>query len=86
MKLENLIERLDKIAKKYGDEFKYQIDIENLANGLCYTFVCKFMCEDTYGKVEGNTFFYGDGKTIDDAIEAANNNVENACKKFKYVE
>lgn len=70
-----LINKLDKIAKKNGDEFVYRIDIEK--NKF------RFACEES---TENHCFTDGVGFSIEEALNDAENFIKEACKRWGYKE
>ena len=75
--IERLITRLEKIAKKNRDKFGYKIEINVERNSLFYSFVA-------FETTDGHEFLTGHGKTIEDAIINADNDVEESCKMWDY--
>lgn len=77
--LDDLIERLDKIAKKNEDEFRYRIDISKTRAGLRYS----FGCSET---ADGHTFTSGVGADIAAAVKDANDSIPEALEQWGYGE
>lgn len=80
-KIEDLVRRLEAIAKKNNDKFRYCIKITaNLRRpGLLY----EFIAEET---ADGHTMFYGQGATIEAACDDANTRVYDDCRGWDYKE
>lgn len=79
--LQDLIERLEKIAKKNKDKFKYQIDINFLPRDkkIVYTFNCIETADD-------HSFTTGSGDTIEEAVEDAISDIKSALESWGYKE
>ena len=76
--LNQLIERLQRIAVKNHDEFRYKIEITpRRVGGTDYRFICQ-------ENAEGHAFLIGTGYTIDLAVADANNSVLGACEDWGY--
>ena len=78
-KIQKLVDRLEKIAKKNKDRFRYRIDIEPSFRATTYTFVCSEMAD-------GHDFCSGFGADIETAINNADKDVENCCDAWGYKE
>lgn len=78
--MNELIYRLQRIAEKNGDEFRYRIDVEKRRNGLSYQFVA----EET---AERHVFLSsGERDSYESAIADAWLNIPAACKSWGYKE
>lgn len=76
--LENMIARLDAIAKKNGDEFKYRLDLELTKSGrLAFTFVCS-------GAADDHEFLSASGRTIEEVVAEAYAGRLEACEAWGY--
>lgn len=75
--LEQLVMRLERIAKKNNDRFRYKVTIEPNRKGIVYL----FYCEET---AERHTLLCGSGVTIDEAVKQAWESIESACEKWNY--
>ena len=83
--LEELIRRLDRIAKTNNDEFRYRIDVHALRGpGIHIQFIA-------IEKADGHTFVegFGDTQTVDDnglldAVKDADSGIEDSCKEWGY--
>jgi hypothetical protein len=78
--LETLIRRLDRIAKANDDEFVYNVKVETVKpNGLLYRL-------EITEKAEGHCFTSGMGKTIEAAVDDAEEAIEGALTEWGYEE
>lgn len=75
-KLENLIFRLQHIARRNRDTFKYQIDIEAV-----YVLHFTFRAIET---VDKHLFLSGVGETLDEALDDAEKQIDGACAAWDY--
>jgi hypothetical protein len=75
--LERLVIRLQAIAKKNSDQFRYKIQIEPTRKGIQYSFVC----EET---ADGHALLTGCGATIEAAVADAEKDVDEACQEWGY--
>jgi hypothetical protein len=85
-KIQELIKRLEAIAKKNGDEFEYRIRLEPPPRqGLSgrKALVYRFEAIET---ADHHAFLDGFGNSIAEAVEAAENGVSEACKHWGYEE
>ena len=78
--LERLVTRLQAIAKKNNDQFRYKIEIEPIRKGGP-AFQYRFVCEET---AEHHALLTGCGETLEEAVIDAANEVENACQEWDY--
>lgn len=74
-----LINKLEKIARKNEDKFRYNIGILPTPAGMQYCFTCS-------EKTDGHEFVVGFGSSPDAAAADAVNNVKEACKEWGYTE
>ena len=77
-KLKNLIVKLDNIAKKNNDEFRYKINIDFKKYNELHI---HFIAEET---VDNHVFITGGGFTIDNALKVAELSIDDACKSWGY--
>lgn len=78
--MEALIKRLNAIAKKNHDEFKYYIELDVLRDGkIRYTF-----CADE--TADGHAIAGGAGTTIEEAVSKTNENIPEFIKARGYKE
>jgi hypothetical protein len=75
--MENLLKKLDNIAQKNGDEFRYNIGIR-LIKGKPYF---EFSAEET---TDQHCFVGGSGSSIEEAVQEAENNIESSCESWGY--
>jgi hypothetical protein len=76
--IEHLIMVLQDIAKKNNDSFKYRIEIHPTSKDIVqYRFAC---VEDA----DEHEFLTGYGNTIQDAINTAARDLNEACKEWGY--
>jgi dsRNA-specific ribonuclease len=75
--VQDLINRLQAIAKKNKDEFKYSIDLLPKGKEITYS----FKAEET---ADGHCFTSGYGATIDEAVAAAAEYIERALEQWGY--
>ena len=79
IELNNLVHRLEAIAKANHDEFGYEIKLIMSRGKLCYRFVC-------YEKAEYNEFITSDaGNTILEVVNNAAAEIPAACEKWSYI-
>lgn len=80
-KVNELVSRLEKVAKKNKDEFKYRIEVNpNVTRGGAnYRFVCT-------EKADGHEFVTGAGETIGSAVDDADESVGESCEGWGYKE
>lgn len=76
--IDELTTRLNKIAKKNYDEFRYKIDLENRM-GYKY----KFSCIET---TDCHEFVTGFGLTPEEAVEDASKWIQEALESWGYKE
>lgn len=74
--IRDLVGRLDKIAKKNRDTFRYRMEIHNV-NNIRY----RFIAEET---AERHEFTSGYGFTIQEAVKAAEDGIPEALKQWGY--
>lgn len=75
--LDALVRRLDRIAKKNNDRFRYEIEINPTRSGITYI----FNCVET---ADGHTLICGTGVTIDEAVKQAWDSIEESCQEWDY--
>lgn len=75
--LDALVRRLDRIAKKNSDRFRYKIEINPTRAGIAYI----FNCEET---ADGHTLVCGSGVTIEEAAKQAWDRIEESCQEWDY--
>ncbi len=80
-KLNQLVSRLQRIAKKNDDAFRYRIDIKPGCNGGVV--FLEFVAEET---ADGHCFTSGSGTTIDAAVDIADAEIKNALGEWGYEE
>lgn len=73
--IEALVKRLNAIAKRNHDSFKYRIELRG------WPIKYHFIAEET---ADNHEFVNGYGSTIDDAVIDADNQIENACREWCY--
>lgn len=78
MKVQDIITRLENIAKENSDAFTYVIHIKP-SNPIEYVFVAEEMSERHH-------FISGRGNTIEDALDDANKRISDRCKGWNYRE
>lgn len=76
--LDQLVRRLERIAKKNHDHFHYKIEVSPRRNG---GIECRFVCQEI---ADNHEFLTGIGATVDAAIFDAAKDVEEACKEWGY--
>lgn len=76
-KIKELVDRLEKIAKKNKDEFDYKISIRLVKNGFMYLFEC-------FENSCGHLFLEGIGSTIERAVSDASKGIEDSCREWDY--
>ena len=74
--LENLTE-LQRIAKKNDDEFKYSADIDLRRDGLWITFTAA-------ETADRHAFVSGYGRTLEEAVNNACEDIKDACESWDY--
>lgn len=76
--ISDLVQRLEDIANKNDDVFRYriEIDVENLRREK---FRYRFIAEET---ADGHTFADGSGATLDEAISSVD--LKEACEQWGY--
>lgn len=77
-KLEQLIGRLQEIARKNDDEFSYNVEIVP-TRAIGFTF--NFLCVET---ADSHIFVGGSGPDLEIAVEAAGKTVTRACREWGY--
>jgi hypothetical protein len=77
--LQSLVMRLQRVATKNKDRFAYRIHLVPCGNSIRY----RFICEET---ADNHTFLEGDGNNIDEAVENAEADIQNACASWGYCE
>lgn len=75
--IEELIKRLETIAKDNGDSFEYALQIEPGRSGILYRFVCS-------EQADVHTFVEGSGATILDAVRQASESIQASCGAWGY--
>lgn len=75
-KLENLIFRLQHIARRNDDAFSYRIEIEAI-----YVLHFTFKVVET---VDHHLFLSGIGETLDEALDDAERGIDEACAAWDY--
>lgn len=75
--LDQLVMRLERIAKKNDDRFRYKVTIEPNRKGIVYLFYCEEMAD-------GHTLLCGSGVTIDEAVKQAWDGIESSCEEWSY--
>ena len=76
--LENLVARLEAIAKKNKDKFGYSIMVYPNRLGLL------LYCLEVKELADGHIFVGGDGPTIELAVAAADNAIVESCESWGY--
>lgn len=79
MNIETLILKLEEIAGKNGDSFRYGIGVEVTRRGISYSFVCS-------EKADGHEFLTGSGSSVFEAVEDAMKDLPQALKSWGYKE
>jgi len=78
--MEQLIHRLEAIAKKNRDEFRYRIELDVLRDGkVRYNFIA----EET---ADGHCLVGGSGMTIEEAVADTNAKIPEYIKSWGYKE
>lgn len=80
-KIEKLVGRLQKIAKKNNDEFKYVI---TFLPGIAHR--KKFYMFECREREDNHVIIDGYGSTIGEAVRSAEKGVEDACARWNYEE
>ncbi len=75
--IENLIHRLQAIAKINKDEFRYSVEIQPRGKEIIYLF-------NGRETADSHIVFCGSGESIDDAVNATWRDIEDCCKEFGY--
>jgi hypothetical protein len=73
----DLVMRLERIAKKNDDRFRYKVTIEPNRRGVVYL----FYCEET---ADSHTLICGSGVTINEAVKQAWDSIESFCEEWSY--
>ena len=79
--LENLVVRLEAIAKKNEDRFGYRLVIEPDRRGrkLLYRFEAEEL-------VDGHIIVDGTGSTIEEAVTNATESIDESCERWGYIQ
>jgi hypothetical protein len=72
-----LIEKLEKIAKKNKDEFKYNMEITLVRGSINFHFEC-------IETADNHTFVDGFGYTIEEALKNTENSINDALELWGY--
>jgi len=79
-RIDQLVQRLGRIAKKNKDEFKYRVDIQLGRSGaLVYSFVVT-------ETADGHEFLTAQGVTVEGAVEQAFKEIDESCETWGYEE
>lgn len=76
--LSELIQKLEGIATKNGDDFRYCIDV-TIRHHQPHSYI--FRSIET---VDGHDFLTGEGFSIESAVAAASSDLESTCEEWGY--
>jgi hypothetical protein len=77
--MKELIKKLEAIAEKNNDIFRYRINIEKRANNIIYDF-------EAIETADKHTFTGGAGYSIEECVEKTLKSIPDACKSWGYKE